>query len=336
MYRYLSLFVLFLLILAACAPSAAPAPAATTAPAAKTYKLAALFPGTVTDADYNTLGYLAAQAVQGELGVKMAFSENVAVPDVERVMREYVDQGFNIVWTHGSQFITQTKNVAKQFPNVIFVAETDAPDPEATANVWILDRNFHIGYYALGYLAAKTTKTGKIGYLSGLTLPFSYAEYHAVEQALKDTNSKAILKGVWAGDFNDPTKARQFADTLIGEGYDVILGSLNLGMFGLFESVKAKTDKVLITAKYTDKSSYAPNHVMTSLLYDFAGPMKDIVKQVQGGKTGGYYPLGFATGVNLQFPLKNVSADINTEIQRVVGDLKADKIKVIKSTDAVK
>ncbi len=352
--RFLSTLFIVSFIISACAPPPAtpppppPLPAAQTQPAAptsapvptatvaKAYKLAAIFPGTVTDADYNTLGYLAAQAVQGEMGVKMAFSENVAVPDVERVMREYVDQGSNIVWTHGSQFISQTKNVAKSFKDVVFIAETDGPEADAPDNLWIIDRNFHIGYYALGYLAAKTTKTGKIGYLGGLTLPFSYAEYHAVEQAIKDAKSNATLKGVWAGDFNDPTKARQVADAMIAEGDDVILGSLNLGMFGLFEAVKAKPDKILTTAKYTDKSSYAPNHVMTSLLYDFAGPLKDILKQVQGGKRGGYYPLGFATGVNLQFPLKNVSADVNTELQRVVNDLKADKIKVNKDSTPIK
>ncbi len=340
--------------LSACAPAATPPPAPTSPPAAvtsapaptaaaaasatpaKTYKLAAIFPGTITDADYNTLGYLALQAVQGEMGVKIAFSENVAVPDVERVMREYVDGGSNIIWTHGSQFISQTENVAKQFKDVIFIAETDGPEPNAPDNVWIIDRNFQVGFYALGYLAAKTTKTGKIGYLGGLTLPFSYAEYHAVEQALKDAKSTATLKGVWAGDFNDPTKARQVADAMIADGNDVILGSLNLGMFGLFEGVKAKTDKILVTAKYTDKSSYAPNNVMTSLLYDFVGPLKDIVKQVQGGKRGGYYPLGFATGVNLQFPLKNVSTDINTQLQGIVNDLKADKIKVNKDSSPLK
>lgn len=329
-YLIVSVLALVSIFLAACAPPSTPTPAA------KTFKLAAIFPGTVTDADYNTLGYLGAQAVQGELNVKMAFSENVAVPDVERVMREYVDQGFNIIWTHGSQFISQTKTLAKQFPDANFIAETDAPEPDSPDNLWIVDRNFHNGYYALGYLAARTTKTGKIGYLSGLTLPFSYAEYHAIEQALKDANSKATLKGVWTGDFNDPTKARQTADAMIAEGNDVILGSLNLGMFGLFEAVKAKTDKVLVTAKYTDKSSYAPNHVMTSLLYDFTGPMKEIVKNIQSGKRGGYYLLGFDTGVNLQFPLKNVSADVNTEIQKILADVKSGKIKVNKDNSPVK
>ena len=115
MRKPLSALVVLVVVLAMVAACAAPAPtptptaaskaAAPTATPAKVYKLAAVLPGVITDADYNTLGYIAATAVQSDLGVKMAYSENVAVPDVERVMREYIDAGYNIIWTHGGQYI---------------------------------------------------------------------------------------------------------------------------------------------------------------------------------------------------------------------------------------
>lgn len=334
---------LIMVLVAACAapaappaPTAAPQAAAPTSAPAKTYKLAAILPGVITDADYNTLGYIAATAVQSDLGVKMAYSESVAVPDVERVMREYIDAGYNIIWTHGGQFISQTKNLAKQFPDVVFIGETDAPEADAPANLWVIDRNFQVGFYALGVLAAKQTKTGKIGYLGGQTLGFSYAEVRAIQQALKDVGSTATLKTVWAGDFNDPTKARQIADAMIAEDIDVIIGSLNLGMFGLFEAVKAASKPVLVTAKYTDKSSYAPKNVITSLLYDFAGPLKEIVIKIQAGQKGGYYPLGFATGVKLQLPLKNVGDDVNAAATKAIEDVKSGQIQVVKDNTPIK
>ena len=52
-----------------------------------TYRLAAIYPGTITDADYNTLGHLGVTAVQDELGVEIAYSETVAVPDVPTTLR---------------------------------------------------------------------------------------------------------------------------------------------------------------------------------------------------------------------------------------------------------
>src|SRR4030042_2052371 len=186
-----SLLVLLMVLSAGCAPAVTQAPAqtpevieviktvevikevegekvieyveVTSTPAPEEgYKLAAIFPGVITDADYNTLGYIGVTAVQTDLGVEVAYSESVPVPDVDRVMREYIDDGFNIIFTHGGQFVSQTQALAVEFPEVYFIAEGDAPIEDAPDNFWMIDRNFHIGFYAIGALAAKQTQTGKI------------------------------------------------------------------------------------------------------------------------------------------------------------------------------
>ncbi|MDQ7850729.1 MAG: BMP family protein [Armatimonadota bacterium] len=305
------------------------------APAPK-LRLAAIFPGVVTDADYNTLGFVALRSAQSELGVETAYSESVPVPDVERVMREYVDLKFNIIWTHGGQFISQTEKLAHEFRGVTFVGEGDAPLRERQPNLWFIDRNFHIGFYPIGALAAMLTQSGKIAYVGGLTLPFSYSEVHAIRQALRDQRKPVDLKMVWVGDFNDPAKARQVADALIADGVDVIMGSLNLGMLGIFEAVKAAPRRVWVTAKYTDKLSFAPQHYVTSVLYDFAGPLRAIVRRIGRGETSGYYPLGFDTGVALQFPLRNVPEPVSAAMRKLVADVVAGKIKVVKDITPIR
>ncbi len=302
----------------------------------KTYKVAAIFPGVITDADYNTLGYMALKAVNKDIGLKIGYSEKVAVPDVERVMREYIDQGYNIIWTHGGQFFNQTVKMAKEYPKVHFVAESDAPAKNPPANLWVMDRNLHLPFYPLGYLAAKVSKTGKVGYIGGLTLPFSYAEVHAAQQGIKASGKSVELKPVWVGDFNDPTKGRELADAMISDGVDVIMGSLNLGMLGVFEAAKAAPNKVWITAKYSDKSEFGPDNYLTAALYDYSRPLKDIVKNIQNGQAGGYYPMGWDTGTTIQIPVHNVSADLNKEMEQILKDLKAGKIKVVKDTTPIK
>jgi basic membrane protein A len=324
--------IIFSMMAAQCAAPATQeaAPAAT-----EEYKLAVILPGVTTDADYNTLGYLGGLAVQKDLGIEMAYSENVAVPDVERVMREYIDNGYNIIFTHGGQFVSQTQQLANEFPDVYFVGEGDAPVEDAPDNMWVMDRNFHIPFYAVGATAAKQTQTGKIGYIGGLTLPFSYAEVHAVEQAIEDLGLDVELKPVWVGDFNDPTKARELTDAMIAEDVDVIMGSLNLGMFGLFEAVKSAPDQVWATAKYVDKSNFAPENYMTAAIYDWEKPLKDIVEKIMAGETGGYYPMGFETGVALQMPLRNVSDELNSEMEQIVADIQSGKIEVVKDTTPI-
>jgi basic membrane protein A len=312
-----------------------PTPPATAPAETKEYKLAVILPGVTTDADYNTLGYLGGLAVQKDLGVEMAYSESVAVPDVERVMREYIDNGYNIIFTHGGQFISQTQELANQFPDVYFIGEGDAPVEDAPDNMWVIDRNFHIPFYAIGATAAKQTQTGKIGYIGGLTLPFSYAEVHAVQQAIDDLGLDVEFKPVWVGDFNDPTKARELADAMIAENVDVIMGSLNLGMFGLFEAVKSAPTQVLATAKYVDKANFAPDNYITAALYDWEKPLKDIVQKIMEGETGGYYPMGFETGVAIQSPLQNVSEELSSEIEEIVADIQSGEIEVVKDTTPI-
>lgn len=304
------------------------------APAAEDFKFAAIFPGVITDADYNTLGYIGTTELQTNLGVETAYSESVAVPDVDRVMREYIDDGYNIIFTHGGQFVTQTIELAQEFPDVYFIAESDAPAEDPPPNLWVIDRNFQVGFYALGALAARQTETGKIGYLGGLTLPFSYAEVHAVEQAIADSGEDVELNPVWIGDFNDPTAAREAADALIAEGVDVIIGSLNLGMLGVFEAAKQSPSDVWVYAKYIDKSGFAPDNYVTAVLYDFAGPLQNITQSIMDGETGGYYPLGFDTGVELQTP-RNVSDDLAAEIEDIVASLESGDIEVVKNTEPI-
>ncbi|MBB3086524.1 BMP family ABC transporter substrate-binding protein [Geodermatophilus sabuli] len=291
-------------------------------------RVAAVFSGTTTDADYTFLGLQALEAAEAEYGAETTYSESVAVPDAQRVLREYVADGYTVIWTHGSQFYDATVAVAEEAPDVVFIAEQDTEPADVPDNVWVLDRNFHLAFYPLGVLAAATTQSQQIAYLGGATLPFSYSEVHAVEQALEDVGSTATLTPVWTGDLNDPTRGQQFTSQLIAGGADVVLGSLNLGMVGAFEAVKAEpAGAVRITAKYTDKSDLAPDHYLTSVLYDFSVMLDDILGQVQGGETGGYLGMTFEQGISLQPPV-GVDQAVVDQVDEVIAGLSSGEIEV--------
>ena len=290
-------------------------------------KIAAVFSGTTTDADYTFLGLQALQSAEKEFGAETTYSESVAVPDAERVLREYVADGNTVVWTHGSQFYDATVKVAQESPDVVFIAEQDTEPADVPDNVFVLDRNFHLAFYPLGVLAGATTKTGNIAYLGGATLPFSFSEVHAVEQALEDSGSDATLTPVWTGDFNDPTKAQQFASQLIAGDNDVILGSLNLGMVGAFEAVKSDGGDVLMTAKYTDKSDLAPDNYLTSVIYDFSVMLDEILGQIEDGETGGYLGMDYDKGISIQAPENADQAAVDL-MDKAVEDLKSGAVEV--------
>jgi basic membrane protein A len=290
-------------------------------------KVAAIFSGPTTDADYNALGLEALQVAEDD-GAQVAYSESVAVPDIERVLQEYVADGFNVIWTHGSQFFEATAKIAEQNPDVTFIGEFDGEPENQPDNVWALDRNFHTVFYPLGTLAATLTQSGKVGYLGGLSLPFSYSEVHAVEQAIQDSGKDVELTSVWSGDFNDTVKAQQLTSQLLSGGNDVIITSLNLGVVGAFKSVTAtEPGSTWLTVKYTDKSKNGPEHYAATVLYDFKQPLQEILADIEGGTTQGYYQISFGQGATVEVG-DNVPAETKKAVDEAVAGISDGSIEV--------
>ncbi len=290
-------------------------------------KIAAIFSGPTNDADYNAVGLAALNAAKAA-GATTSFSEKVAVPDVEARLNEAVGDGNTVIWTHGSQFYDATAKVAKENPDVNFIAEYDGEAKDQPANVWTIDRQFHLGFYGMGVFASKLSKTGNVGYVGGLSLPFSFAEVHAMQQAIADTGASTKLTPVWTGDFNDAAKAQQFSTQLLGQGADVIVGSLNQGAAGTFQ---AFTDQAAgtgwVTAKYTDKSAAAGDHYAGSLVYDFSKPLSEVLGKIKAGTETGRYPLGFDTGVTITMSDK-VPADVKTAVEEAMTKVKDGSVTV--------
>lgn len=288
------------------------------------FKFAAIFPGSIQDADYNTLGVLATTSVGDTFEIPTAYSERVAVPDSGRVMREYADAGYNIIWAHGAQFNAYVLDVAEEYPDVSFILEADFPLEEPPANIWNLDRNFYSGYYALGALAALKTETDKIGYICGVELPFAWGEINSTKQAVDEYNPGCEIIYAYIGDFNDPIKTRIQAEAMIAEGVDVIMSSVNLGNYGLFEAARAAGD-VWVTCKYTDKRVMIPELFLTAFIHDFSIPVNYAVERVMAGEEGGYTKIEFGEGEGcyINFPIAHVSEDLEDTIKDICDEIEA-------------
>lgn len=297
-------------------------------------KISAIFSGPTNDADYNALGLQALKAAE-QAGAEVSFTEKVAVPDIEARLNEAVGDGADVVWTHGSQFYEATAKVAEANPDVAFIGEFDGEPKDQPANVWTIDRQFHIGFYGMGVFASKLSKSGTVGYVGGLGLPFSMAEVHAMEQAVADTGASTTIKPVWTGDFNDAAKAQQFATQLISSGADVIVGSLNQGSTGTFQAFEGKPEGTgWVTAKYTDKSSAAGPHYAGSLQYDFTKPLADVLAKIKAGTTTGRYPLGFDTGVRIEVS-DTVPAEVKAAVDEAVAKVKSGEVQVKLDTSKI-
>ncbi len=300
-------------------------------------RMAVIFPGSIQDADYNATGYITMQEIKEELDIDVAFSEKVAVPDAARALSEYAESGFGIIWAHGAQFNQAVLEVAPDYPEATFIIEGDAKLKDDYSNVILLERNYYLGFYVLGALAAKTTETNQIGYVGGLQLPFTYAEINAIDQALNEYNPDAEFHYIYVGDFNDPLKTRQAAESLISKGVDFIISGVNLGNYGLFKAVQNAERQVYVTTTYTDKNHLAPEHHVTSDLFRYKRPVFQAIEYIRNGTTSAFIPMEFGAdaGRYLKFPLDNVSEEINQEIKAIAEKVASGEIKVEKKLDGL-
>ncbi len=300
---------------------------------AEDFRMAVIFPGSIQDGDYNSLGYVAMQEVAKYFNMDVTFSQRVAVPDAQRVMAEYILSGYNIIWAHGGQYVGAVKGIASKYPKATFIIEDEAPPDPPLDNVITIGREYHLGFYVLGALAAMVTETKNVGYIGGLQLPFTIGEINAVYQAIQDTDPSVKLHYLYTGDFNDVLKARQGAEALIAKGCDVIISALNLGNYGLFEAVKRASRKVYFTATYTSKLQYAPDNFLAADLFNFTPTLIQIVEGIRSGKRSGYISMEWGEGKAryTELPVHNVSPEVNEKITKIAKAIETGDIQVIKN-----
>ncbi len=60
--------------------------------------------GTIQDADFDAIGYVALLELKDIPGVQVGYLEQVAVADAEGVAREFTASGYNTIAFHGGKF----------------------------------------------------------------------------------------------------------------------------------------------------------------------------------------------------------------------------------------
>ncbi len=271
-------FVVLALALTAC--GGASAPSTSTAPSAKALRVAILLPGTVTDQGYNADGKRAADTIKQQLGATAVFTEGVSVPGQADIYRQYATQGYDLVIGWGGQFTDGAVAVAKEFPKVKFLVVNSGVSNGS--NLASLDTNVEQWQFLGGYVVAKLSKSGVVGWVGGQCFPATAANLHGTEQGAKFANPNIRFLSTFTGDFEDPTKAQNAARAMIGQGADVLTGNLNNGWFGIFQAARAAGNRPVIT-EWTDNHSLAADVIAASILKSQARFVVATAKSVQDG-----------------------------------------------------
>jgi basic membrane protein A len=319
-----SIIAIASLLLSACGGAQA---TPTAAPSTSKIKVALVLDGKIDDNGWNQAGYEGLIEAQKEWGVEIAYSEGVAIPDYEKVLRDYASKGYNFIIAHSSIAKDAVMNTAKDYPKLAFLW-TDGD--ETASNVAVIRPMAQEASYLAGLVAGKMTKSNIVGMVGGIDIPSTHRSAAAFQLGLKDANPDAKLLTNWIGSFIDVSKGNEAALSQIESGADVIFGNGDGQNIGVLKAASDK--KVLAIGAVRDQFSVAPNVVLTSVKWGFDTGISLVVKDYMDGKfTGKFYDISLAQGADLAPYHDNASKipdDVKSLIDQKRNDIKSGKLQV--------
>jgi basic membrane lipoprotein Med (substrate-binding protein (PBP1-ABC) superfamily) len=173
----------------------------------KPLKIAILLPGATSDNGYNADGGTTAKALREALKAEVQVTENVPMANQADLYRQYAASGYDLVIGWGGQFTDGAVQVAEEFPAVKFLVVNSGAKNDK--NLASLDTNIADWEFVGGFVTAKLSKTGVIGWVGGMCFPATAANLHGVEQGAKYADPKIKVLSTFTGDFEDrPRRSR--------------------------------------------------------------------------------------------------------------------------------
>jgi basic membrane protein A len=217
------------------------------------------------DKSFNEGVYNGAQKFKKDSGVDFRDLEIQSDAQREQVLRKFAKDGFSPVMTVGFAWETALKKVAPEFPKTKFGIIDDVVD---LPNVQSIVFKEHEGSFLVGVIAAKTSKTGKVGFVGGMDIPLISKFGCGYAQGVKYANGKGeVFANMTGTDFhawNDPVKGGELAKSQIDRGADIVYAAAGATGQGVLKAA-ADAGKLGIGVD-SDQDNLFPGHVLTSML----------------------------------------------------------------------
>lgn len=286
--------------------------------------VAMVMPGLKTDEAFNQYTYDGMVRASEELGIKTAYREEVTQDEQLEVIRQFAQQGYEIIIGQGGQFGEALQTVAKEYPekHFIFSVATDTGNiPNLTAATVSYS---HAGYLG-GVMAAYATKTNRVAMITGEW----YDPHRQMEASFKkgvaDVNPNIEVTSITTGSWSDVTKAREASLALIADGYDVLFPCLDAAFVGVLAAAQDSKD-VYVVGAVTDMGKVAPEVTIGSVVFNW----EELGYQESAGKLldGKSHVLGMAENGITPVMSDMLSADGKAAIDKAIEDLKAGSIDI--------
>ncbi|GAK51967.1 nucleoside-binding protein [Candidatus Moduliflexus flocculans] len=304
-------------------------------------RVALVLPDVITDLSWNAVAYQGLDAACKELGCEFAYQERVADADVERVLRDYAEQKYDVILAESFNYQDATIRVAKDYPNIKFATATGFKTKasgfdDVTDNHAVYDWPAHQVGYLTGMLAAYMSKNNHVGFVGGFEVPDIVRQAEGFKDGARAVKPDIQIGVIYTGSWVDTVKGQESAISLIDLGADVI-GQAADGP-GVGAILACQSRGAYAIGYVADQNHIAPKHVLTSVTLVKQAAYKTMIQDVMDGKfeSKPYLFDLIQGGVDLAPYHDLVPEDIQQKIQQAHDDILNGKIVVEERLQATK
>lgn len=219
----------------------------------------------------------AAGTAQERGDIDYVFSENVSNTDYARVMREYAEQGYELIIGEVFAVEQEAREVAAEYPDIAFLMGSSFKQDEALPNFAVFDNYIQDASYLTGIIAGSMTETGNIGMVGGFPIPEVNRLMHAFMAGAREMNPDITFQVSFIGSWFDPPKAKETAFAMIENGADMLYAE----RFGVSDAAKEKN--VLAIGNVIDTQAEYPETVVASAIWHFEPTLDKAIAEVKAG-----------------------------------------------------
>lgn len=285
--------------------------------------------GGVNDQSFNQISWAGLQELQESEGWDVAYLESKQEADYKPNLDKAVDDGSELIWGVGFAMADAVATAAKSNPDVKF-AIIDNANPTGGKNLTGVQFRAQEPSFMVGYIAACTSTTGKVGFVGGVAsdalylFQYGYMGGVAYANSVKGTNVE--VQAQWAESFSDSAKGKSIANKMISDGCDVVFHAAGGVGTGVIQAAK-DAGKFAIGVDM-DQSHLAPENVLTSALKRCDVAIVDISKRLLvDGEEIADIELGAAEGcVGIPENHDLMAEDVYNEALEIEDQIKEGKI----------
>ena len=219
--------------------------------------------------------HAALTAAEARGDITLAWSENVANADYERVMRDYAQAGHDLIVGEAFAVERAARQVATDFPETAFLMGSSfGPSGGRFA---VFDNWIHEPSYLTGMVAGSLSESGLIGMVGGYPIPEVNRLMHAFMDGAREVNPDVRFKVAFIESWDDPPAARQATIAMIDAGADVMYAE----RYGVSDAARDRGVRAI--GNVIDTQDAYPGTVVASALWHMEPTIDRAVAAVRNG-----------------------------------------------------